>query len=43
VVARDVVRALDRGRDVVYTPWIWRLVMLVVRAIPERMFKRLSF
>jgi short-subunit dehydrogenase len=41
-VARDIVRAVDRGRDVVYTPWWWRIVMLVVRLIPERFFKRLS-
>lgn len=41
-VARDVLRAIDRGRDVVYTPWWWRLVMLAVRLVPERLFKRLS-
>jgi decaprenylphospho-beta-D-erythro-pentofuranosid-2-ulose 2-reductase len=41
-VARDVVRAVDRHRDVVYTPWWWRFVMLVVRLVPERIFKRLS-
>jgi len=41
-VARDIVRAVDRGRDVVYTPWWWRMVMFVVRTIPERIFKRLS-
>jgi len=41
-VARDVVRAVDRGRDVVYTPWWWRFVMLIVKLIPERVFKRLS-
>jgi short-subunit dehydrogenase len=42
-VARDVVRAVDRGRDVVYTPFVWRVVMFVIRAIPEWLFKRLSF
>ena len=41
-VAKDLVRAVDRGRDVVYTPWWWRLVMLAVRLIPARIFKRLS-
>ena len=41
-VARDVVRAIDTGADVVYTPWWWRFVMLAVRLIPERLFKRLS-
>jgi len=41
-VARDVVRAIEGGADVVYTPWWWRLVMLAVRLVPERLFKRLS-
>jgi short-subunit dehydrogenase len=41
-VARDVLRAIDRHRDVVYTPWFWRWIMLVIRSIPERLFKRLS-
>lgn len=42
-VARDVARAVERRREVVYTPARWRLVMAVVRAIPERWFKRLRF
>jgi short-subunit dehydrogenase len=41
-VARDVLRAIDRHRDIVYTPWFWRWIMLVIRSIPERLFKRLS-
>lgn len=41
-VARDVLRAIDGRSDVVYTPWWWRWVMLVVRLIPEPVFKRLS-
>jgi short-subunit dehydrogenase len=40
-VARAVVRAITRGRDVVYVPWFWRWIMLVIRLIPERIFKRL--
>ena len=42
-VAKDIVRALERGRDVVYTPGIWRFVMLVVRLLPEKVFKKLYF
>ena len=41
-VARAIVRALERGRDVIYVPWFWRWIMLVVRLIPERLFKKLS-
>ncbi len=40
-VARGIVRAIERGADVVYLPWFWRVIMLVIRLIPERVFKRL--
>lgn len=41
-VAVAVERAVTRGRDVVYVRPIWRVVMLVIRAIPERLFKRMK-
>jgi short-subunit dehydrogenase len=40
-VARDIYRAVKRRKNVVYVPWFWRVVMLIVRAIPEGLFKRL--
>ena len=40
-VARDIVRAMDRGASVAYTPWFWRWIMLVIRHIPEFVFKRI--
>jgi short-subunit dehydrogenase len=41
-VAQDIVRALDRRRNVVYTVWPWRWVMAIIRAIPESIFKKLK-
>lgn len=41
-IADGIVHAVDKQRDVVYLPWFWRGIMLVIRAIPERVFKRLS-
>jgi decaprenylphospho-beta-D-erythro-pentofuranosid-2-ulose 2-reductase len=41
-VAGDIVRGIARGRDVIYTPGIWRWIMTVIRAIPERVFVRLK-
>ena len=41
-VARAVSRALRTRRDVVYVRRIWRPIMLAVRAIPERLFKRMK-
>ncbi len=39
-VARDIERAIDRGFGLVYTPWFWRWIMLVIRSVPERIFVR---
>lgn len=41
-VARGILAAIDKGRDEVYLPGFWRLIMLVIRHIPERIFKKLS-
>jgi short-subunit dehydrogenase len=41
-IAAGIVRAIDRGRSVVYLPWFWRWIMLVIRHIPEPLFKRVK-
>ena len=41
-IADGIVRALDEQCDVVYLPWFWRYIMLVICSVPERLFKRLS-
>ncbi len=42
-VAKDIVRAMEKGQSVIYTPWWWRWIMLVIRLIPESLFVRLRF
>jgi decaprenylphospho-beta-D-erythro-pentofuranosid-2-ulose 2-reductase len=42
-VARDIVRAIDRGAPVVYTPAVWSLVMLVIRWLPRFVMRRIGF
>jgi decaprenylphospho-beta-D-erythro-pentofuranosid-2-ulose 2-reductase len=39
--AADILRALEKGRQVVYTRWFWRIIMLVIVHLPERIFKRI--
>lgn len=41
-VGSDIVGAIDRGRDVLYTPSFWRLIMTIICFIPEALFKRLK-
>lgn len=41
-IAKGILRAIDRKRHVTYLPARWRLIMAVIRAVPESIFKRLS-
>jgi short-subunit dehydrogenase len=41
-VARDIVRGLaQRSPDILYTPRIWRYIMIAIKWVPEAIFKRL--
>jgi short-subunit dehydrogenase len=42
-VARIVLRAIEGGAPVVYAPAAWRYVMLVLRALPRAVMRRVRF
>ncbi len=42
-VAKVIVESIKAGRDIVYVPWFWRWIMLVIRSIPEWKFKRMNW
>ena len=42
-VARAIVRAIDRETPEIYTPAIWRWVMLVIRSLPRFVMRRINF
>ena len=39
-VARGIVNSINKKKDVVYLPSFWRLIMLVIKIIPESLFKK---
>lgn len=41
-VAKDIVRAIDKKRNVIYTPWLWWVILTIIKFIPECIFKRLK-
>lgn len=41
-VADDILTALEKRRNVIYTPFFWMGIMGIIRLIPERVFKKLS-
>ncbi len=42
-VARDILRAMDRKKPLIYTPAIWALVMLVIRNLPRAVMRKIGF
>jgi short-subunit dehydrogenase len=39
-VGQDIYKAMRSGKDVIYTPFFWRYIMLIITNIPEMIFKR---
>jgi len=41
-VAEDIYNAQQKNKNISYTKWIWKYVMLIIKMIPEWMFKKMS-
>jgi decaprenylphospho-beta-D-erythro-pentofuranosid-2-ulose 2-reductase len=41
-VANDIVAAIRKRKRILYTPWFWRPIMLIVRNAPIALFHRSS-
>ncbi len=41
-VAKDIIKAIERKKDVIYTPFYWKFILGVIQYLPEFIFKRLS-
>jgi len=43
VVAKQIVEGIAKGKRVIYAPKQWRYIMLVIKLLPFRLFKKLTF
>lgn len=41
-IGKQIVRTLAKSADIVYLPGFWRYIMLIIKHIPEPIFKRLK-
>lgn len=41
-VAKAIVRGIEKKKDVLYTPFFWRGIMVIIRSIPEFFFKKMN-
>lgn len=42
-VGKDIYKAYVKGKDAIYTPKYWKYIMMVVKLLPEFIFKRTKF
>ncbi len=42
LVAQDIVKGMDKGKRIIYTPWKWRYVMFILRHLPWVIFKQMA-
>jgi short-subunit dehydrogenase len=40
-IANDAFKAVRKRRSEIYSPWFWRYIMLVIKLIPDVIFKRM--
>jgi len=39
-VANDIYKGVKNKKDVVYTKWYWKWIMMIIKSIPESIFKK---
>lgn len=42
VISKGIYKAIRKNREVVYLPFFWRFIMIIIKSIPEKIFKHLS-
>ncbi len=42
-IAKIIYKKLKLGQDIIYAPYFWKLIMLIIKIIPEKLFKKLNF
>ena len=41
-VGKDIYNAIKNKKDILYTPSYWRIIMTIIKLIPEGIFKKLK-
>tara|TARA_B100000989_G_scaffold299003_1_gene291843 strand:- start:3173 stop:3910 length:738 start_codon:yes stop_codon:yes gene_type:complete len=40
--AKDICKSINKNKSVIYIPWFWRYIMMIIRNLPNFIFKRLK-
>lgn len=42
IVANSIVKAINKRKDVIYTPFFWKCILMAIKSMPNFIFKRMS-
>ncbi len=42
VIAQGIYKAIAKRKAIVYLPWFWRVIMLIIRNIPDKIFNKIK-
>ena len=42
LIAKNICTAIDTKNDIVYVPFYWNLIMLIIKSLPEKLFKKIK-
>jgi short-subunit dehydrogenase len=41
-IAKEIRRGIEQGIELMYIPSYWRFIMMIIRALPEFIFKKIN-
>ena len=41
-ISRDIINSIREKKNVVYSKWFWKWIMMIIKIIPETIFKKLK-
>lgn len=42
-VAKEIINGINKGKDIIYVPKFWFIIMFLIKLLPESIFKKLKF
>ena len=42
-ISFDIIKSIKKKKNVVYTKWFWKWIMIIIESIPEFIFKKSKF
>ena len=41
-ISNDIINSIKKGKNIIYSKWFWNWIMLIIKVIPESIFKKLN-